>query len=156
MKALIEVVRHDLKELMEALDELMCAIGRQTNIIKEQSRSKAQVLRELLQYRNARAREKARDLREKGEHLVLSAAERLKERAYIARVKAKSLRDNLMTSDAWRAYSKAHGDWSGKLKERAKRRAKQFAHERRKGLLDKIKEKRERNRKRKASTATVG
>lgn len=153
MKALIEVVRHDVKELMEALDELMRAIGRQTNIIKEQSRSKAQVLRELLQYRNARARDKARELREKGEYLVTFAGERLKERAYIAREKAKILKDNLMTSDAWRAYSKAHGDWSGKLKERAKRRAKRFAHERRKGPLAKLKERRERNRK--ASAVTV-
>lgn len=143
MKALIEVVRHDLKELMEAIDELMFVIGRQTNMVMEESRSKAQVLRELLQYRNAKARGKARELRERGEQLVSFAGEQLKERAYIAKAKAKILKDNFMTSDAWHTYRKTHRDWSGKLKERAKIRAKRFAHEHspRKGLLAKLKQK---------------
>ncbi|KAJ7760301.1 hypothetical protein DFH07DRAFT_1022084 [Mycena maculata] len=44
MKGLEEVVAHDFRELKNALDALMRAIGRQTTMILEESKSRAQVL----------------------------------------------------------------------------------------------------------------
>jgi len=115
MKALVEVVRDDLEELMEALDELMRAIGHQTSALVEQSKGTAQVLREHLRYRNNKARGKARELKEMGGQLVSLAGEHLRGRACTAKKRAQTLKENLVTTKAWRTYRKAHGEWAVKL-----------------------------------------
>ncbi|KAJ6619727.1 hypothetical protein B0H10DRAFT_1946556 [Mycena sp. CBHHK59/15] len=148
MKALEEVVARDFKELMGALDDLMRAVGRQTNTIVAESKTRAQVLRTRLQYRNERAKGKARELRQMGEQLVSFAGERLKARAEIAKTRAHSLKKSFMASDAWRTYAQAHGEWSEVLGPKGKRQGGKREH---KGLFAKLKERRE-NRKRRAST----
>ncbi|KAJ7284970.1 hypothetical protein C8J57DRAFT_1052593 [Mycena rebaudengoi] len=149
MKALEEVVAHDFKELLGALDDLMRAIGRQTTAILAESKTRAQILRDRLQYRNERAKGKARELKQMGERLVSQAGERLKARAHIAKTRARSLKMSFMTTEVWRTYAEAHGKWSRHLDTKRKRRGSKRAHQ--VGLFAKLKEKRE-NRKRKRAT----
>ncbi|KAJ7475826.1 hypothetical protein FB451DRAFT_1244902 [Mycena latifolia] len=151
MKALEEVVPHDLKELIAALDNLMRAIGRQTTMIIADSKSRAQILRERLQYRNERAKGKARELRQRGEQIVSLASERLKARAEIAKMRAHSLKKNLMSTSVWRTYAQAHGEWSEKLEKKTKRgKGRDGKRERKVGLFAKLKQRRE-NRKQRVS-----
>jgi len=148
MKALEEVIGHDFKELMGALDALMRAIGDQAAMIISDSKSRAQLLRERLNYRNERAKGKARELKEMGEQLVSHAGERLRARAEIARTRAQSLKKTFMSTSAWRTYAQAHGEWSEKLdtkrREGGKRRDRK--RETKGGLFAKLKKRRE-NRK---------
>ncbi|KAJ6531770.1 hypothetical protein B0H19DRAFT_1188471 [Mycena capillaripes] len=151
MKALEEVVGRDLKELMTALDDLMRAIGRQTTMIVADTKSRAQILRERLNYRNERAKGKARELKQMGEQFVSFAGERLKARAEIAKTRAHSLKKSFMSTGVWRTYVQAHGEWVEKLEtKRGKRRDRK--RERKVGsLFAKLKERRE-NRKKRVST----
>jgi len=144
MKALEEVIAHDLRELVSALDDLMRAIGRQTSTLVTDSKSRAQILRERLQYRNERAKGKARELKEMGEQIVSFAGERLKARAEIAKTRAHSLKKSLMSTNVWRTYAQAHGEWSEKLD--TKRR--EGKRERKVGLFAKLKKRRENCKKR--------
>ncbi|KAJ7035023.1 hypothetical protein C8F04DRAFT_1259380 [Mycena alexandri] len=147
MKALEEVVGHDFKELMGALDALMRAIGDQAAMIISDSKSRAQLLRERLNYRNERAKGKARELKEMGEQFVSHAGERLKARAEIARTRAQSLRKTFMSTTAWRTYAQAHGEWSNKLDtKRGKGKRRDRKREPKGGLFAKLKKRRE-NRK---------
>jgi len=143
MKALEEVVGHDLKELMTALDALMRAIGRQANAMVVDSTNRAQILRERLQYRNERAKEKARELKQTAEQLVSSAGERLRLRAEIAKTRAQTLKKRFMTSSVWSTYVQAHGEWIEKLEvKRGKRRERKE----RKSLFGKLKDRRAKKR----------
>ncbi|KDQ59272.1 hypothetical protein JAAARDRAFT_33996 [Jaapia argillacea MUCL 33604] len=92
IKALVQVVHKDVKELVDALDELMQAIGRQAVIIIDQSKSTAKTLRQRLEERNNRAHERARQLRDIGTKFVLGAGEQWKSRALKAKEQAKVLR----------------------------------------------------------------
>lgn len=150
MKALEEVVAREFRELKNALDALMRAIGRQTTMLVEESKSRAQILRERLQYRNERAKGKARELKQMGEQFVSVAGERLKARAEIAKTRAHSLKKSLMSTSMWHTYAEAHGEWAEKLAaKRGKRR--DGKRERKGGLFAKLKERRE-NRKKRVST----
>jgi len=97
-KAIVEVVQQDSKEVVEALDELMQSIRRQSSVVVDQSKDKAHLLRERLQYRNDRARGMAKEIRAKGERFV-SLAEQLqddlKTRTNIARHRARSIKDRI-------------------------------------------------------------
>ncbi|KAJ6505982.1 hypothetical protein DFH09DRAFT_285674 [Mycena vulgaris] len=148
MKALEEVVARDFKELMSALDDLMRAVGRQTSMIVADSKNRAQILRERLQYRNERAKGKARELKQRGEHIVSLASERLKARAEIAKRRAHSLKKSLMSTSVWRTYAQAHGEWSEKLETKAKGKRRDGKRERKVGLFAKLKQKRENRKKR--------
>ncbi|KAJ7494710.1 hypothetical protein B0H11DRAFT_2003080 [Mycena galericulata] len=146
IKAVEEVVARDFKELKNALDALMRAIGRQTTMIVEDSKSRAQVLRERLQYRNDRARDKARELKQMGEQFVSIAGERFKARAELAKTRAHSLKKSLMSTTAWRTYAEAHGEWAERLTKKGRRRDGKREHKG--GLFAKLKEKRENRKKR--------
>ncbi|KAJ7707734.1 hypothetical protein B0H17DRAFT_1033760 [Mycena rosella] len=149
LKALEEVVPLEFKELMAALDSLMRAVGRQTTMIIADSKSRAQILRERLQYRNERAKGKARELKQRGEQLVSLASERLMARAEIAKRRAHSLKKSFVSSSVWRTYAQAHGEWSEKLETRTKRgKRRDGKHERKVGLFAKLKQKRENRKKR--------
>ncbi|KAK0204783.1 hypothetical protein DFS33DRAFT_1322791 [Desarmillaria ectypa] len=115
MKALIEVVQHDLKELMEAIDELSRAIKRQTDTILDKSRSTSQVVREAVKHRHDRAKDKAKELKEIGGQLISYAGNSLMGRTRVARQKAHKLRENMWASETWRMYQKAHGHWKSTL-----------------------------------------
>ncbi|KAK0469795.1 uncharacterized protein EV420DRAFT_1496579 [Desarmillaria tabescens] len=115
MRALIEVVQHDLKELMEAIDELSRAIRRQTDTIFYKSRSTSQVVREAVKHRHERAKDKAKELKEIGGQLISYAGNSLIGRTRVARQKAHQLKENMWTSETWRMYQKAHGHWKSTL-----------------------------------------
>ncbi len=112
MKALIDTVSRDLRELMDALDDLSRAIMRQTGHIVDASRTTSRTMRELIQYRHERAKGRAAELKKLGGGFVSRAGEAFIGRTKVARQKAHSLKDQLMSSEAWQAYEKAHGDWS--------------------------------------------
>ncbi|KAJ3864109.1 hypothetical protein EV359DRAFT_41720 [Lentinula novae-zelandiae] len=97
MKALIEVVEHDLKDLMVAIDDLMLALHRSTSIVVEQFKSAAQSVREQLDYRNARAKDRARELKDKGMQIMSFAGNHILERTTDAKQTANFYKD-LITS----------------------------------------------------------
>jgi len=107
-KVVVEAVENDVRELMDALDRLVLAISRQTAVILKKSTGTAQVLREGFQYRNFRARGRAKELRDAGGQLISFAEEQLKLRAEMAKVKAKALKEQYLTSAAWGARSYGH------------------------------------------------
>ncbi|KAF8656866.1 hypothetical protein AX16_002413 [Volvariella volvacea WC 439] len=120
MKAIVKSVQEDSQDLVDALDDLMETIRRQSKVIVEQSKDTAQILRERLQYRNDRARGRAKELRFKGERLVTKAAEELKDtllaRTERAKNRARKLTEEVVVaSDAW--YWKVHHEWMQMLNE---------------------------------------
>jgi hypothetical protein len=120
VKPLVKVVLHDLNELVDALDELVRVIGRQTNVIIEQSIGRVQALREGLHYRNNKARGKAREWRETGNQLITLAGEQVKGRVVRAKAQARALKD-LAWATSLQAYAGAGR--SGKhLSEKGRRR----------------------------------
>nr|GAT60778.1 predicted protein [Mycena chlorophos] len=145
MRALMEVLPWDLRELMLAFDELLQAIGRQTVMLIEDTQSQARVLRERLLQRNERAKQRARDLRNAGERLASAASDRIRGRAKVAKARAQELGEKLMSTSAhvWRSYAQAHEEWAEKL-ERKKGRTHQG------GLFAKLKQRRERRKQKRA------
>jgi enamine deaminase RidA (YjgF/YER057c/UK114 family) len=142
VEAIVEVVQQDSKEVVAALGELMQSICHQTTVVVEQSKDKAQLLREGLQHRNDRARGKAKEIRGKGERLVSLAEQlqdELKSRTNIARHRArrikkrikkrindgikdikKNIKENIKEDGASREalYSKVLGEWTDMLKDK--------------------------------------
>lgn len=123
VKAALDAVHSDLKELIDAMDDLMRAIHGQTKKAMAKSANTAHSIREHVMYRNERARGKAREIKEKSEKLIQSAGEQLAEttwsmkmrgekfvmfaqehikgRTTVAKEKAYGLRKRLVNSDAW-------------------------------------------------------
>uniref|UniRef100_A0A0W0EXS9 Uncharacterized protein n=1 Tax=Moniliophthora roreri TaxID=221103 RepID=A0A0W0EXS9_MONRR len=123
IKALVEVVHHDIAELMQAIDELMNAIHRQTRMVAEHSRSAVQTVKEHFEYRNARAKGKAMELREKGLRLMSYASDAVIGRTRNAKKRAQVLKANVAASKAWAKYDKVQGEWASSLGRRARRGA---------------------------------
>ncbi|KAF7327746.1 hypothetical protein MKEN_00354200 [Mycena kentingensis (nom. inval.)] len=150
MKALETVLPWDLRELMFAFDGLLQAIGRQTTIILEDTKSQVKVLRERLVQRNERAKRRARELKDAGQRIALEAGYRIRTRADVARTRAHMLRDKLVSTsvEVWRTYAQAHGEWSEKLETKAKRgrgkKRERSIH--RGGLFATLKQRRERRK----------
>jgi len=133
IKAAIDVVHNDLKELMDAMDDLMRAIQDQTRKAMEISAETANAIREEVKYRNERARDKAHEIKEKSEQFfqfageqlmettwsmtlkggkwMMLAHEHIKDKTSHARDKAHGFRDKVVGSDAWQAYVTAHEEW---------------------------------------------
>lgn len=141
VKALVKVVLHDLKELMDALDELMRVIGHQTTVIVEQSKGTMQILREGLQYRHDKARGKAKEWKETGSQLMVLAGEQVKGRAAKAKARARALKDL-----AWARSRQAYSDVGksakhlteksqGRKRRRPRRECKHKEHRRGRGRL---------------------
>jgi hypothetical protein len=89
VKALAGVLRADMKELLDALDELLRVLGAQAISAVRVTEG----LREQLRRRNQHAQQKARELREKGERMVSSLGERARGHVAQARSQARALRD---------------------------------------------------------------
>lgn len=110
VQALSEVVRHDIKELSDAIDQLVIVIGKQTSAIMEDSKGPSQVLRKRLEQRNDKARARAKELRQFGNQLgsqLLSyMGSEIQSRADLARSKARRIADSVVHSDAWVAHKK--------------------------------------------------
>ena len=89
VKVLAGVIRADMKELLDALDELL-------QVLNVQVASAVQLtegLRDQLRRRNRHAQQKARALREKGGRLVSSLGERARGHVARARSQARALKD---------------------------------------------------------------
>ncbi|KAJ8515675.1 hypothetical protein ONZ45_g6961 [Pleurotus djamor] len=114
-KAVVQMVSQDVKELMEALDALLQAIGTQTTVVVEKSKGKAKDLKRTLKYRNERAKKRARDLKDMGDKFMMHAGEHLKDRATQAKKTARKLKDSLSSSGAVQACWKAHEGTTRKL-----------------------------------------
>lgn len=136
------IVLRDSREMVDALDDLMGSIRRQSKAIVEQSLDTAQLIRSHLQHRNKRARSRARQLREKGEQLIVSTDLRetgvkirsmanqlqvdLKSRSRLARKRAKTLRRSLkgvakeITKNPEGWYWKVHKEWVEKLSDKVR------------------------------------
>ncbi|KAI0067466.1 hypothetical protein BV25DRAFT_1106267 [Artomyces pyxidatus] len=70
VKVLAGTLRADMKELLDALDELMRVLGTQASTALSLSKSVSETLRENLRRRNRHAQERARAMRERGEKVV--------------------------------------------------------------------------------------
>ncbi|KAJ7650299.1 hypothetical protein FB45DRAFT_887512 [Roridomyces roridus] len=122
MKALEEIVAQDFRELKNALDALMRAISYQTGMIVKESKSPVAASPRTGQGQSARAEADGRATR------------------------AQSLKKSLLSTSLWRTYAEAHGEWSGRLAaKKAKRR--DATREGRRGLLTRLKEKREKRKR---------
>jgi len=76
--SLLRGVQNDVAELIEALDELTRVISYHTSHLVERTMTSVQILKEGFQYRNDRARGKAREFRERGNQLLSSAGKHLR------------------------------------------------------------------------------
>jgi hypothetical protein len=110
VKALSEVVRHDMKELSDALDQLMIVIGKQTATIMQESKGTTKVLRERLEQRHGKAKVRAQQLKDAGSQLggqLLSyVGSEVTSRATQAKGKARVIAETLILSEAWTAHRK--------------------------------------------------
>jgi len=110
VKALSEVVRHDMKELSDALDQLMIVIGKQTTAIMEESKGTSKVLRERLEQRHGKAKVRARHLKDMGGQLggqlLTYVGDEIKSRADQAKGKAREMAETLVLSEAWTVHQK--------------------------------------------------
>jgi hypothetical protein len=89
VKALAGVLRADMKELLDALDELLQALGAQVASAVHATEG----LRGQLRRRNQHAQQKARVLREKGERMVSSLGKRARGHVARARTQARAMKD---------------------------------------------------------------
>lgn len=130
VKALSEVVRHDTKELFDAVDQLVIIIGKQTSAIMEESKGTSKVLRERLEQRHGKAKARARHLKDMGGQLggqLLSyVGNEIKSRADQAKRKARGTAETFVLSDAWTTHRKRVEEHRNKMEassiERKKRR----------------------------------
>jgi len=77
-KALMEVMGQDVKMLCEAIDELLRALDQQLEIAKTGLGIVKSEARSELKYRNARAKENAKNIRRAGERFVKAAGDTLR------------------------------------------------------------------------------
>jgi hypothetical protein len=120
-QALLAMFRHDLAEVLDALDELMRAIVRSADAVR--ARHPARALKERLQSRHGRALKRARELRDKGKRVAVIAQERVLARANVAREKARTFKE--VTGRVWAAHRKRKVDRK-RLKRLARQRARSF------------------------------
>lgn len=103
MKEILGVTKKDMQELLDALQVLYDSINRQTAVAVEQSRTSLKKLknqvREEVKYRNARAKAKARQLKEKGRQYLSNVREHLKSRTDLAKERARALKEGLKSGE---------------------------------------------------------
>lgn len=102
-----------MKELMDALDELVRVIMQQTAALVSQAKDTVRVVAEGVRYRHGRAKGKARQLRAMSGQFMSYASEKFSRRAEKAKKRAHKLREtygiNIKTDwpELWAAYKKA-------------------------------------------------
>ncbi|TCD61669.1 hypothetical protein EIP91_008117 [Steccherinum ochraceum] len=99
LKAIMGVNTKDMQVLMDALEVLYEAIDRQRIIAYEQSKTGLMKLKHQVQeevkYRNARAKAKAKELKQKGRQYLTTLREHVKSRTDLAKVHAKVIKESL-------------------------------------------------------------
>jgi len=125
VKALTGALRADMKELLDALDELLRVLGAQAASAVRVTEG----LREQLHRRNQHAQQKARELREKGERMVSSLGERARGHVTQARSQARALR-NAVSAGVTTAY-KRHSErgFVRKMRERQRGQSRKLRRE---------------------------
>ena len=110
VKALSEVVLHDMKELSDALDQLIIAIAQQTTTIVKKSKCTRKILRERLEQRHGKAKVRARQLKDiggqLGGQLLTFVGGEIKSRTDQAKGKAREMAETLVLSEAWTVHRK--------------------------------------------------
>ncbi|KAH9903041.1 hypothetical protein C8Q73DRAFT_721421 [Cubamyces lactineus] len=97
--------RDDVEEIVEALEELGAAIGRQTESAFEQTKSMVGVVRQNIKARHERARSRAKEIRAAGERWFSSVSEvgaKVRERVSLAKENARALRETVVSKHARR------------------------------------------------------
>ena len=114
-KALTDVLAHDFSNLVDAADDFVSSVIEQTDKVVRQSKGKARELGERIQnlneevnYRNGRAKKRAKELRKIGRDIVLATRGELKERTDRARNRARQLKQSVLESEVWRTCRKDH------------------------------------------------
>ena len=124
VKLLAGILRTDMKELLDALDELL-------RVISAQATSAVRItegLRDKLRRRNQHAQQKARTIREKGERVMSSLGERARSHIAQARSRARALKE-VITADVADVYWKTHGHgFVQKMRERQRRQSRKLGH----------------------------
>ncbi|KAJ3562310.1 hypothetical protein NP233_g9654 [Leucocoprinus birnbaumii] len=111
-------LENGVKDLVDAMDDLMNSIQAQTQTVVTQSKGKARALGEEVISRNDRARGRAKELRKKGEELLNSASVQFFERKEIAKQRARLLKDTFKQTEAWKSYERVvQVDLAARLKE---------------------------------------
>ena len=124
VKALAGVLRADMKELLDALDELLQALGAQVASAVHATEG----LRDHLRRRNQHAQRKARMLREKGERMVSSLGKRARGHVARARSQARAMKDAISAEVA--TVSKKHHEHGliRKMRERQQGQSRKLRH----------------------------
>ncbi|KAH9068329.1 hypothetical protein EDB83DRAFT_2375831 [Lactarius deliciosus] len=124
VKVLAGVLRADMKELLDALDELLRALSTQAASAVRVTEG----LRDKLRRRNQHAQQKARAIREKGERVVSSLGERARSHVEQARSRARALKE-VISAEVADVYEKHHGrDFVQKMRERQRRQSRKLRH----------------------------
>ncbi|OJT11447.1 hypothetical protein TRAPUB_11999 [Trametes pubescens] len=92
--------RNDVQEVVDALEELSQAIGRQTEEALEQTQVMVEEVRQTIRNRHERARERAKEIRAAGERWFSSVSEvsaRVRDRVSLAKENARGLREAVVT-----------------------------------------------------------
>lgn len=124
VKVLAGVLRADMKELLDALDELLRALSTQAASAVRVTEG----LRDKLRRRNQYAQQKARAIREKGERVVSSLGERARSHVEQARSRARALKE-VISAEVADVYEKHHGrGFVQKMRERQRRQSRKMRH----------------------------
>ncbi|KAI0033549.1 hypothetical protein K488DRAFT_84829 [Vararia minispora EC-137] len=94
-RVLIAAVRADMKELLDALDELLQVLSASAHTTLDMSLSVANNLRDQLRRRHRRAQDRARRLRAKGSQAWTDASKHVSERMEVARRRAKAIQAHI-------------------------------------------------------------
>ncbi|CDO78178.1 hypothetical protein BN946_scf184797.g4 [Trametes cinnabarina] len=114
--------RHDVEEIVDALEELGQAIGQQTETALTQTKSMVDIVRQNIRARHERARSRAKEMRAAGERWFSSVTEvsaRVRDRVNLAKENARVLRDTVAETHARRAR---HERWEARREHRRDRR----------------------------------
>jgi len=123
-KAFADAVANDYSEIVEAADGLLNSLREQRDNVIRQSKGKARAFGEQLQnindafeYRNNRAKKRAKELTAKGGAVVKTAGKLFKDGTLKAQGRAKGIKQTLIEggTEVWKTYEKAHGEWEGVL-----------------------------------------
>ena len=94
-KTVMRLAKTDMQELLDAIDELVFAIRRQTASIWEQSKGTIEIVRNEFRYRNERAKQRASQLRQMGGRMLTNVKERIRTQTEHAKEDAKLIRETI-------------------------------------------------------------
>lgn len=124
VKALAGVLRADMKELLDALDELLQALGAQVASAVHATEG----LRDQLRRRNRHAQKKARMLREKGERMVSSLGKRARGHVARAQFQARAMKDAISAEVATVCRKHHEHGLIQKMRERQRGQSRKLRH----------------------------